>query len=341
MKILNRRVLPENITESLTESIKDWRTYSGLVAAAVGVAAVGVTAQHVRRPRDLRWLDHVHMLPHPTTSNFRVVDGIRIHYQEQFIDRDSEVIILLHGFCSSTYTWKDCFNSLVEAGYRVIAPDLKGFGFSEKPIDKQYSIIHQVNMIVRLMDSLGIKKASFVGNSYGGAISMACALRHPERVKNLVLLAPAHNNDAINRRLLKSSQWFVKSTGADLVAPLFLGSPNVLRFYMSKMFYNKSLLTEERYDAYLRPLKTANGQMAALTTIRQWQLEWIEAEMKKISVPTLIIWGEEDWALPVEWGADIHFSITKSEFIVIPECGHLPQEELPEDTCKLILDFCL
>lgn len=334
MKILNRKVLPE----SFTDSMKDWRTYSSLVAAAVGVAAVGVTAQHVRRPRDLRWLDHVHMLPHPTTSNFRVVDGIRIHYQEQFINRDSEVMILLHGFCSSTYTWKDCFNALVEAGYRVIAPDLKGFGFSEKPLGKQYDITDQVNIITRLMDSLGIKQASFIGNSYGGAISMACALKHPDRVKKLILLAPAHNNAVLTRRLL-TSQWFVKSSSADLFAPLLLGSPNVLRFYMNKMFYNKALLTEERYNAYLRPLQTANCQMAALTTIRQWQLEWIGIEMKKISVPTLIVWGEQDWALPVEWGAEIHFSIRESKFIVIPECGHLPQEELPDETCKLIVDF--
>lgn len=332
MPLTKRRVFPQNV--------KQLTKYSGLVAAAVGVAAMGVTAQHMRRPKDLRWLDHVHVLPHPTASNFRLVDGVRIHYQEQFISKNSEVIILLHGFCSSTYTWKDCFTPLVEAGYRVIALDLKGFGFSEKPLDKRYDIKDQVNIVVRFMDSLGIKQAIFVGNSYGGAISMACALRHPERVKKLILLAPAHNNEAISRRFFRNMKWVIDSQGADLFTSLVLTSPNVMRYYINKMFYDKSLVTIERYNAYLRPLATANCQMAAITTLRQWQLEWIKEEMESIDFPTLIVWGEHDWALPVEWGAEIHFAISKSEFIVIPNCGHLPQEELPQDTCKFILDFC-
>ncbi|MBI4855019.1 MAG: alpha/beta hydrolase [Acidobacteria bacterium] len=333
MRVPKRQIFPENVRQ-LTK-------YSSVVAALMGVAAVGFTAQqHIRRPKDLRWLDHVHVLPHPTTSNFRVVDGIRIHYQEQFINRNSEVVILLHGFCSSTYTWKDCFTPLVEAGYRVIALDLKGFGFSEKPPDLRYNIKDQINIIIRFMDSLGIKQATLVGNSYGGAISMACALKHPDRVKKLVLIAPAHNNAAISRRFLKNINWMINSGGSDLIAPLLVGSTNLLRYFMNKMFYDKSLVTSERYNAYLRPLTTANCQMAAITTLRQWQLEWIAEEMNLINFPTLIIWGEQDWALPVEWGAEIHFAIARSQFIVIPNCGHLPQEELPHDTCKLILDFC-
>lgn len=325
---------------ALPENVRQLTRYSGIVAAIMGVAAMGLTAQRMRRPKDLRWLDHVHVLPHPMTSNFRVVDGIRVHYQEQYTERNNETVILLHGFCSSTYTWKDCFAPLVNAGYRVIAPDLKGFGFSEKPIDERYNIKDQVNVIIRLMDSLGIKQATFVGNSYGGAISMACALMHPERVKKLILIAPAHNDAVFTKRVLRNSQWIIKNRGGDLLAPFFISFPNMVRYYINKMFHDKSLVTEERYNAYLRPLTTANCQMAAISTLRQWQLEWIANAMNSIEFPTLIVWGEQDWALPVEWGAEIHFAIKRSEFIVIPECGHLPQEELPHDTCKLILDFC-
>lgn len=337
METAKRKIFPQRLVDW---RLLDWRVYSGVAAAALGMAAVGVTAQHVRRPRDLRWLDHVHVLPHPTTSNFRVIDGIRIHYQEHTADRDSEVVIMLHGFCSSNYTWKDCFEYFSEAGYRVIAPDLKGFGFSEKPLDKKYNIKDQVNIIMRLMDSLGIKQATLVGNSYGGAISMACALAQPERVKQLILIAAAHNNEVITHRLFRGGQWLVNNNGIDVVAPFILGSPNVLRYYMNKMFYDKSVLTEERYNAYLRPLRTANCQMAAITTIKQWDLSWLGNEMSSIKAPTLLIWGEQDWAVPVEWGAEIHLSIKHSQFVVIPECGHLPQEELPIETSKLILDFC-
>src|SRR6185295_9165688 len=89
-----------------------------------------------------------------------------------------------------------------------------------------------------------------------------------------------------------------------------------------------------------RPLKTSACQSAAINTLRQWQLDWIEKELGSIEQPTLIIFGERDWAVPIEWGADLHLAIPDSQFIVIPDCGHLPQEERPQEISAFILDFC-
>jgi pimeloyl-ACP methyl ester carboxylesterase len=317
-----------------------WLRLTNLLAAATGAAAVGIAAKRLSRPRDVRWLDHAHILHHAMTSNFRVVDGVRIHYQEMTGIRSSEAMILLHGFCSSNYTWKDCMTPFADAGYRVIAPDLKGYGFSEKPADRRYDVNDQATLVISLMDSLGIQRATIVGNSFGGAVAMACALNHPARVDRLVLIDAAHNNNAL-KRAPRFGQQLVNAVGlAEIFGPMLFGSSRFIHYYMSNMFYDKSVMTAERFEAYHRPLRTATCQAAAISTLRQWQLDWIERELSSIDLSTLIIWGEHDWALPVEWGAQIHLAMPKSKFIVIPDCGHLPQEERPEDTCALILDFC-
>lgn len=315
-------------------------TWSNLIAAIGGAATVGLVYKRVSRPRDLRWLDHAHQLPHAITSTFRVIEGVRLHYQEVGLEQGGETLILLHGFGAFSYAWRDCLLPLAEMGYRVIALDLKGFGFSEKPVDNRYDIMDQVKLIVSLMDNLGIEKATLVGNSYGGAISMACALKYPQRVQRLVLLAPAHNNRVLKRGIRYGDKIIKIKTLADIMGSFFFGSGQVVNYYIKRMFYNQDLATPDVHEAYHRVLRTANLQHAALMTFRQWRLDWIEREMSEILAPTLIVWGEQDWALPVEWGTEIHFAIPHSEFIVIPQCGHLPQEEYPKDTCQLIVDFC-
>lgn len=77
-----------------------------------------------------------------------------------------------------------------------------------------------------------------------------------------------------------------------------------------------------------------------MATARQWDLNWIEQELENIHVPTLVVWGEYDKPIPVHLGVHLHAAIQHSEFMVIPDCGHIPEEERPEETAELILDFC-
>src|SRR5262249_67489 len=108
----------EKVIERKTKSRSDWVRWSKVLAVASLFTATGLAATRFRRPRDIRWLDHAHVLHHAMSSNFRVVDGVRIHYQEKGGPGDAETIILLHGFCSSNYTWKDCIEPLADAGFR-------------------------------------------------------------------------------------------------------------------------------------------------------------------------------------------------------------------------------
>src|SRR5262249_5413932 len=156
-------------------------------------------------------------------------------------------------------------------------------------------------------------------------------------VNRLILVDAVHNNKAVAYGWMR----FLYTTFvAEFFGPTLFGSSRFVRYYLSNMYHDKNLVTAERFGAYVRPLRTSACQSAAINTLRQWQLDWIEKELGSIEQPTLIIWGERDWAVPTAWGAELHLTIPNSEFIVIPDCGHLPEEERPQEICAFILDFC-
>jgi pimeloyl-ACP methyl ester carboxylesterase len=251
------------------------------------------------------------------------------------------VLLLLHGYCSSNYTWKDVVEPLAAAGYRVIAPDLKGFGFSEKPADRRYHVQDHAQLVIGLLDRLGIETATFVGNSFGGAVALACALMWASRVTGLVLIDAAYNDAPLRQypfslyaRIART--WLV----GEAAVPLLMATRQTSETLLRGFFHDQQVVTPERITAYFRALRTVEGQRAALTTARQWDLNWIEQELSGITVPVLIIWGEYDRSIPVTLGVRLRARLPQAEFVVIPDCGHIPEEERPEETTALILDFC-
>src|SRR5881296_1700078 len=156
-----------------------------LLAGATGVVAGVVAAKLLMRPTDVNWPGSLDFIYHSEHSWFTTIDGVRIHYQEAG-DEKAPPMILIHGFISSTLIWSDVFLPLAEAGFRVIAPDLPGYGYSDKPRDGEYTIESQARAVLGLMDQLEIKRAIIVGASYGAAVAAAIALDHTERVEKLV-----------------------------------------------------------------------------------------------------------------------------------------------------------
>src|ERR1043166_8218257 len=140
-----------------------------------GAAAVAVAAKLLLRPRVADWQKCRYFVFHSEHSCFIDVDGIRVHYQEAG-DRHAPAMVLIHGFASSTLVWSNVFLKLAEAGYRVIALDMLGYGYSAKPRNGEYTIAGQAKLLARLLDQLGIARAIFVGSSYGGAVAAAAAL---------------------------------------------------------------------------------------------------------------------------------------------------------------------
>src|SRR5437763_4573155 len=308
------------------------------IAGAFGLVGAAVAVKMLRRPHDVDWDEHAHELHHAEHSRFAFVDSVRVHYQEAGL-RDAPPVLLIHGFTASNFVWSEVLLPIAESGLRVIAPDLVGFGFSDKPKENEYTIDAQARMIVGLMDHLGIERATLVGSSYGGAVAATCTLDYPERVERLVLVDAVINDHARRRPLLRFA---ALPLIGDLVSPLMLGSRKLVHSQMRKGYApeNRHLFDEKRMTAHHRPLLAANTQRAALATLRRWRAEHIEQEAIRIKQPTLLIWGEDDPEIPLAHGRRLFEQIPNSHLIVFKRCGHMPMEEHPREFTEVLTRFC-
>lgn len=303
-----------------------------LLLVIIVVAAIALTVFWFARPADVSFDETRASVPYSEYSHFADVDGVRLHYQEKGAGAP---LVLLHGFTSSTYSWKDVFESLSK-NFRVIAVDLKGFGFSGKP-DGDYTRRAQALLVARLLDHLKIEKAWFCGNSMGGEVSLNLALLNPSRVAGLILIDSAGVAVA-GGGSLAPGYLQVPVIGRVLMA-LALTSDKLVRQGLETSFYDDTKVTAERVAYYHRPLQTRGGQLAALRARTQWAQFPVESELGKINAPTLIIWGAEDELIPLDAGRKMNMLIKGSELVTFEKCGHLPQEEMPERVLVEITKF--
>jgi len=265
------------------------------------------------------------------------LDGLRVHYQEAG-DKSHPALVLIHGFASSTLVWSKVFLGLAQAGFHVIAIDLLGFGYSGKPRNGDYTIGGQANLLMKLLERLGIKRAMLVGSSYGGAIAATCALDHPQRVEKLVLVGAVANNEPLRLNLLRL---FGAPVLGDVVSPLLIGSRRLLRWRMKRVYDRHALAVDERHvDARHVPLRASGTQRAIIRTVRGWDAERISREAHLIRQPTLLLWGENDVEIPLADGERLHEQIAGSRLVIFLECGHQPHEEYPEEFTNVVVDFC-
>jgi pimeloyl-ACP methyl ester carboxylesterase len=303
-----------------------------VLLALLVIGSIALVVFWFARPSDISFDAVRTTVPNSDYSHFAEIDAVRVHYQEK---GRGTPLVLIHGFTSSTYSWKDVFEPLSK-NFRVIAVDLKGFGFSGKP-DGDYTRRAQAILVTHLLDYLKIERAWLCGNSMGGEIALNLALRNPQRVAGLILIDSSG----------------ASVTGASSVAPSYVSIPIVGRaltaFAMTsdrlvrqgllRSFYDASKINEERVATYYRPLKTRGGQLAALRARTQAGQFPIEQDLGKIKAPTLIIWGAEDALIPLEAGRKMNSLIKDSKLVIIEKCGHVPEEEMPERVLDEIKRF--
>lgn len=308
-----------------------------LLAGATGVVAGVVAAKLLTRPRDVSWRESIDLIYHPEHSWFTSVDGVRIHFQEAG-DAKAPHMILIHGFISSNLVWNEVFLPLARSGFHVIAPDLPGYGYSDKPRYGEYTIASQARAVLGLMDRLGIGRATIVGASYGGAVAATLALDYPDRVANLVLVGAVTNDEPKKKLLLRLAG--VPLLG-DIATPLFLGSRWILRKRTEEVYRRLGYPVDERkLEARHHLLETANTHRAMIRTVRRWRADRIEREASLIRQPTLLVWGEEDTHIPVNNAFKLRDAIPNSRLFVFRRSGHLPPTEYPEKFVEAVTEFC-
>jgi pimeloyl-ACP methyl ester carboxylesterase len=303
-----------------------------ILSILIGILIVGFGTFWYSRPLDVDFESARAEIPHAENSRFADLDGLRVHYQEK---GSGSPLILIHGYTSLTYTWKDIFEPLSKE-YRVIAIDLKGFGFTAKP-DGDYTRRAQGDLVIKLLEYLKIDRAVLCGNSMGGEVALNAAVRHPQRVSALVLIdsggVSVSGGGSVSPRYLQTPLL------GPAITALALTSDSLVRGGLEKSFYDRSKVTAERVAAYYRPLKSRGGQQAAILTRLQAGLDPVEPELPKLHVPTLILWGAEDVLIPLEAGRKLNSLIKGSRLVILEQTGHVPQEESPERVTREIEIF--
>ncbi|HEV7462461.1 MAG TPA: alpha/beta hydrolase [Methyloceanibacter sp.] len=249
-------------------------------------------------------------------------------------------VLLIHGFGASTYTWRYVAPELAKT-HRVIAVDLKGFGQSDKPFDSRYSVFDQAELLAQLIEDKDLRNLTLVGHSFGGGIALLLALEANERLEGritkLVLLDSIAypQNIPVFFRLLDVP--LVSHLGVRMVPPSVQ-----TRVALKIAYFDDSKIDEDEVDAYAAPLKTAAGKHAIIYSARQIVpdgLAEISERYKTIELPTLILWCDHDRIVPLEVGLKLRRTLPNSTLRLVEDCGHMPQEEQPASTLKLLQGF--
>lgn len=311
------------------------RYWIGGVSATLAAAAVA--AKLLMRPKDVEWEQNRELVFHADYSRFMEVDGVRLHYQEAG-DPEGPLMILIHGFAASNLVWSKVFLEFAAAGYRVIAPDLPGYGYSGKPRHLDYTIASQAEMIVSFLKRLEIDRAVFLGSSYGAAVAATIALDHAGLVEKLIVVGAVNNNKPTRYLLMRL---FGSPIIGDILSPLLVGSRRLLRLRMKRVYDRHSwVLDERRVDARHLPLRTRGAHRAIIRTVRRWDAERVSRDAHLLTQPTLLLWGDTDREVPLADGERLHEAIAGSRLMVFRECGHLPHEEYPQAFVRVVLEFC-
>ncbi len=305
------------------------------VGGALGAA---VAWKMLTRARSASWEDAAETFHHAENSHFAEVDGATVHYQ-RFGEISDPTLLLIHGYTASTYVWRTVAPMLANANFHVVAVDLLGFGYSDKPASFDYTIASQARIVERLMNRLGIGRATIVGSSYGGAVASTLTLDYPERVEKLVLVGAVCNDEVLQNPLLKLAA--IPLVG-ELLTPFLLDSKALSKARMKETLAPAShhLITKERVESVMRPLKAKDAHHSVLASARNWDANRIQEDAHLINQPTLLVWGEDDTVVPVRNGQCLYDSMLNSRLVILKDCGHLPQEEKPEKFVELVSEFC-
>jgi pimeloyl-ACP methyl ester carboxylesterase len=268
-----------------------------------------------------------------------VARGVKTFYLEA---GSGSPVILLHGLGATNASMLTTLWEL-SGDHRVIAPDLPGFGGSGKPI-RSYDATFYAEWIIDVLDQLGIDRADFIGNSMGGRVAIEAALCAPERVDRLVLLAPSPA--FIKKRQFTDIVKFLRPELA--LIPLPLPRKQVLRG-LKRMFSRPDRLEDAWYEAavdeFQRVFSTPRGRIAFFSAARQIYLEEPHGEvgfwdrLKGLERPALFVWGERDVLVPPGFARHVERALPGVESVILEDCGHVPQYELPDRTHELVRGF--
>lgn len=322
-----------------------WSLLIGTLFMVASCVLIPVGTTGTRGPRELAWPD----------SQWTTLQGVDIHYRVWGAPgygtvpepvagpgktSERQLIVLLHGFGASTYSWREVAPLLAEYG-TVVAYDRPAFGLSGRPTrwkgPNPYSMETQVAILSDLLDNFGAKSAVLIGNSAGGTVAMETALAMPERVRALVLVSPAvyvgggapgwvrpllflpginHIGPLVARRLATDGDGFLRSA-----------------------WYDETRVTPEILKGYRAPLSVSGWEKSLWLFTRSSKPSTLSRRAARISVPVLVVTGDTDRIVPTADSVRLAKEIPGASLVVIPETGHVSHEESPGAFMKAFESF--
>jgi pimeloyl-ACP methyl ester carboxylesterase len=259
------------------------------------------------------------------------VDGHRMFYLDNGRDKSAQAVMFVHGFGDSSLSWTFFARMFRGADYRIIIPDLLGFGRSDRPADADYGYAAQARRLAALLKTLGVTRVHLVGNSMGGGVAAELALQQPQLVASLTLMDAAgvhYKSTELDRQLLQGNNFLVPGKPEDFdrlidfataIKPLM---PRPVIDYLADRAVHDSALHARIFQDVLFP-----------------DVDFLALDLDRIKAPTLIVWGGKDRVLSPENAKVFKKYIPDSRVLIFPEAGHLPMIEIPEESGAAVLKF--
>lgn len=274
------------------------------------------------------------MAANPETSQYHEVTPERlIHYTDHApIGASQGTAIFIHGSGPGASGWSNFKHNVFafqEAGYRCIVYDQWGYGKTSKPQDIDHTLDFFVDGLVSLMDSANAASAVLVGNSLGGAVALGLALRHPERVEKLILMAPGG---------IESREDYFSMPGIQAMVKYPMGSPEftkeVLAQLLTQLVYDPINVDDELVDERWATLETQNAHVLATM-----QIPDLTDRLASIDISTLVFWGTEDRFCPASGTWKILQMKGNVQAELVNYCGHWVMSEYPDLFNERCLSF--
>lgn len=275
------------------------------------------------------------------TLPFEGTDGIETHYIDTGSSESGEpVFILLHGSMYNLFSWNEVIDDFAARG-RTIAYDQAPYGLTEKLLEGDWNDKNPftqqaaVDQLVTLIEVMGLEQVYLVGSSYGGTLAIRTALEHTEKIAGLILVdAAVFINESVPR-------WLVNSPQLDRIGPLFARSMGSGTTFYENCYSDPETFSGKRKEDTMIMTEVSDWDFALWQYLKAWSEVSFDYEgrIPEIDIPVLIISGEDDSVVPLKDAQKLQELIPGSILQILPDTGHLPHEESPEQFLDTVLPW--
>ena len=264
----------------------------------------------------------------PADATFVDVDGVHVRYREA---GQGPAVVMIHGYGASSDSWVGVIPD-VAAQHRVIAVDLKGFGWTSRP-DGDYSPAAEAELVWHVLDKLGVKDVAIVGHSWGTSVALSMAVQQPQRTRRVALYDAYVYDDQVPSFF----RWAEKAGIGELLFGLFYTQRIEDRAPLA--FYDERWVTQARVDHVERDMDQPGTVAAALAVARAHHFAALHDALKGFTRPVLLLWGREDQITPLVFGERLANELADARLIVYPRCGHIPMVEARARSTRDLVEF--